>query len=70
MLEPIFKNFQSVKKIMIAHSHIMGIAGVLITVALAFTDAGNAPMFGVGVLIAACFVLGMAGNKNSQAKTE
>ena len=70
MLEPIFKNFEAVKKIMIAHSHIMGIAGVLITVALAFTDAGNAPMFGVGVLIAACFVLGMAGHKNTQSKTE
>ena len=68
MLEPIFKNFEEVKKIMIAHSHIMGIAGVLITVALAFSDASNAPMFGVGVLIAACFVLGMAGHKNAEAK--
>ena len=48
----------------------MGIAGVIITVALAFTDASNAPMFGVGVLIAACFVLGMARNNNSKAKAE
>ena len=48
----------------------MGIAGVIITVALAFADTSNAPMFGVGVLIAACFVLGMAGHKNAQAKTE
>ena len=64
MLEPIFKNFEEVKKIMIAHAHIMGIAGVIITVLLAFTDAGNVPMFGVGVLIAACLVLGMAGHKN------
>lgn len=66
MLEPIINNFEQVKKIMIAHSHIMGIAGVIITVALAFADASNAPMFGVGALIAACFVLGMAKHKQMQ----
>lgn len=68
MFEPLFKNFEAIKKIMIAHSHILGITGVIITVALAFADASNAPSFGIGVLIAACFVLGMAGNKHMKAK--
>lgn len=68
MFEPLFKNFEAVKKIMIAHSHIIGITGVIITVALAFADASNAPSFGIGVLIAACFVIAMAGNKHMKAK--
>ena len=57
MLEPIINNFKEIRKIMIAHAHIMALAGVIITVILAFTDAGNVPMFAVGVLIAACLVL-------------
>tara|TARA_B100000925_G_scaffold289339_1_gene272013 strand:- start:1780 stop:2850 length:1071 start_codon:yes stop_codon:yes gene_type:complete len=68
MLEPLFKNFEAVKKVMIAHSHIIGITGVIITVALAFADASNAPSFGIGVLIAACFVLAMAGHKHVKAR--
>ena len=56
---------------MLAHSHIIGITGIIITVLFGFTDNTNAPSFGIGVLIAACLYLAMNGaKKHMQSKKE
>ena len=71
LFEPLFNNWKSVKEIMLAHSHIIGITGIIITVLFGFTDNTNAPSFGIGVLIAACLYLAMNGaKKHMQSKKE
>ena len=51
LFEPIFKNFKDVKEVMLAHSHIIGIVGIIITVLSAIQNSVNAPGFIIGVVI-------------------
>jgi len=58
LLEPIFKNFGAVKNIMLSHSHLIGIIGILITVISAISNSINAPGFIIGVVIMAAITIG------------
>jgi len=63
LLEPIFKNFQEVKDVMLSHSHVIGIAGIVITVLSAIQNSVNAPGFIIGVVIMAIITIVMGPGK-------
>ena len=68
MYKPLFNNFREVKDIMLNHSHIIAIIGILITIISGFQNSIDAPLFAVGVLITGIFALIMGlGRKHIQA---
>ena len=63
LLEPIFKNFGEVKDIMLQHSHVIGIAGIVITIMSAIQNSINAPGFIIGVVLMAIITIVMGPGK-------
>ena len=70
LLEPLFKNFHEVKKVMFAHGHLIALTGIAITVMSAISNSINAPGFIIGVVIMALISIAMGpGRKYIQKAT-